>query len=101
MRHHEQVAGGMNKRGAWGSMSQRVSQDAAAQDAEARPTQPQPSGIKHCWVDDEHGRMPGLLLQWRRTESGFQGRVVRPVLDPEWGWVVVDEWLPASSLGPT
>ncbi len=96
----------MSKRGAWGSMSQRVSQKAAAPDAEAHPTQPlrepsqAPSGIKHCWVDDEHGQMPGLLLQWRRTEAGFQGRVVRPVLDPEWGWVVVDEWLPASSLSP-
>ena len=55
--------------------------------------------VKHCWVDDEHGRLPALLLAWRRTESGFQGRVVRPVPDED-GWVVVDEWLPADRLGP-
>lgn len=55
------------------------------------------SSIRHCWVTDEHGRLPGLLLEWRRTGSGWQGRVVRPVLDPS-GWIVVEEWLPAERL---
>ena len=32
-------------------------------------------------VTDRHGRLPGLLLEWRRTASGWQGRVVRPVLE--------------------
>ena len=38
-----------------------------------------PSG---CWVTaDEHGRVPALLLEWRQTPDGWQGRVVRPGLD--------------------
>lgn len=92
-------------------MAERV---ARGQGAEASPAAP-PAGpsepasrreegsaaspVKHCWVADEHGRLPALLLAWRRTESGYQGRVVRPVPDED-GWVVVDEWLPADRLGP-
>jgi hypothetical protein len=90
----------MNKRGSYGSMADRV---ARGRDAEAATPPPEPVSpappVKHCWVSDEHGRLPGLLLAWRRTESGFQGRVVRPVPDPD-GWVVVDEWLPADRLSP-
>jgi hypothetical protein len=55
----------------------------------------EPPSIRHCWVTDEHGRLPGLLLEWRRTVSGWQGRVVRPVFE-EGCWVVVEEWLPAG-----
>ena len=54
--------------------------------------------LKHCWVTDRHGRLPGLLLEWRRTASGWQGRVVRPVLEVG-TWIVVEEWLPAELLG--
>ena len=53
--------------------------------------------VRPCWVTDRHGRLPGLLLEWRRTASGWQGRIVRP--GPEaGGWVVVEEWLPAELL---
>jgi hypothetical protein len=53
------------------------------------PSQPEPRPepahssppIRHCWVTDESGRLPGLLLEWRRTVAGWQGRVVRPVLE--------------------
>ena len=69
------------------------------------PPQPQPRSreperppVKHCWVTDEHGRLPGLLLEWHRTASGWQGRVVGPVLEAS-GWMVVEEWLPAELLG--
>ena len=56
--------------------------------------------IKHCWVTDPHGRLPALLLEWRRTEAGFQGRVLHPVVEAGGGWVVVEEWLPAAVLDP-
>ena len=56
--------------------------------------------IKHCWVRDPQGRLPGLLLEWRRTEGGFHGRVVHPVAEADGGWVVVEEWLPAEVLDP-
>jgi len=57
----------------------------------------QPPRIRHCWVTERHGRLPGLLLEWRRAASGWQGRVVRPVLE-DGSWVVVEEWLPAELL---
>jgi len=59
-----------------------------------------PAQLKHCWVVDEHGRLPALLLGWRRLESGYQGRVIRPIWDAELGWVVVEEWLPSQRLEP-
>ncbi len=84
----------MNKRGSWGSMADRVEPP-----SEAGRTGPAPA-IKHCWVTDLHGRLPALLLEWRRTESGFQGRVIHPVAEADGGWVVVEEWLPAAVLEP-
>ena len=56
--------------------------------------------IKHCWVTGLHGRLPALLLEWRRTEAGFQGRVIHPVVEADDGWVVIEEWLPAARTGP-
>jgi hypothetical protein len=50
-------------------------------------------------VTDEHGRQPGLLLEWRQTLAGWQGRVVRPVRE-DGCWVVVEEWLSAGLLAP-
>jgi hypothetical protein len=85
----------MSKRGSWGSMADRV-----ARPPEPGPPPPQtPSSLKHCWVTDEHGRLPGLLLEWRQTVDGFQGRVVRPVHETGEGWLLVEEWLPAHVLG--
>lgn len=55
--------------------------------------------VKPCWVIDRHGRQPGLLLEWRRRDTGFVGRVVRPVLEAD-GWIVVEEWVPAELLEP-
>ena len=89
------MAGGMNKRGNWGPMADRVRGD-----GERDSGPPPPSTFKHCWVMDRHGRLPGLLLEWRRTESGYQGRVVRPVREDDTGWILVEEWLPAGLLEP-
>lgn len=84
------MAGGMSKRGSWGPMSERVGGAQAT---------PDPPPIRHCWVTDSHGRLPALLMEWRQTEGGWQGRVVRPVLE-DGAWVVVEEWLPAGLLDP-
>ena len=51
-------------------------------------------------MSDVHGRLPALLLEWRRTGTGFQGRVVRPVYDEAEGWLIVEEWLDSSLLSP-
>jgi hypothetical protein len=83
------MAGGMSKRGAWGPMSERVSAESV----------PEPPPIRHCWVTDSNGRLPGLLLEWRQVEGVWRGRVVHPVLEDD-AWVVVEEWLPAGLLDP-
>lgn len=50
-------------------------------------SEPEPiQRLRHCWVTaDEHGQVPGLLLEWRQTPNGWeavQGRVV-PLDDNE------------------
>lgn len=90
----------------WGSIADRSGRGAIGPEGSASPEAapaPQPglppSPVKPCWVTDRHGRLPGLLLEWRRGSGGFEGRVVRPVSDDE-GWIVVEEWLPAGLLEP-
>jgi hypothetical protein len=83
------MAGGMNRRGQRRTLAQRIHGEPPA--SEVPP-------VRHCWVTDRHGRLPGLLLEWRHVAAGWQGRVVRPVLEPS-GWVMVEEWLPAELLG--
>jgi len=55
--------------------------------------------LRHCWVTgDEHGQVPALLLEWRETADGWEGRVVRPVLDEYGEWRPCEEWLSAARL---
>ena len=89
----------MNKRGRWGSMADRTSALPAAPAPVSEPG-PEAPPLKHCFVTDGHGRLPALLLEWRRTADGFQGRVVRPVVE-DGVWLVVEEWLSAELLEPT
>ena len=96
------MAGGMNRRRVdRTALHERI--HGAPPPAERQPVDPvpkrdpDPRSIRHCWVTDEHGRLPGLLLEWRRAVGGWQGRVVRPVLE-EGCWMVVEEWLPAEQL---
>src|SRR5690349_9023267 len=99
------MAGGMHRRGADRmSLHERIR---GTPPVPAGSTSPQaatpaegPSPIRHCWVIDGQGRLPGLLLEWRRTASGWQGRVVHPLRESG-AWVVVEEWLPAAGLQST
>jgi hypothetical protein len=84
----------MRRRSDRPSLAERIHGDAAPSPVRT-PTAP----VKPCWVTDRHGRNPGLLLEWRQVAAGWQGRVVRPVLDGS-EWVVVEEWLPAQLLAP-
>lgn len=86
------MAGGMNKRGSWGPMTDRLAQSRG--EAAATPELP----LKHCWVTGADGRVPGLLLEWRAVEEGgWMGRVVRPVLE-QGEWVVVEQWIAGELL---
>ena len=80
-------------------MSERV----ALSGAHSATTEP-PGAGRHCWVldgADGYGvKRPGLLLEWRRTDRGWEGRVVYTAqLRPD-TWAAVEEWLPGELLAP-
>jgi hypothetical protein len=95
------MAGGMSRRGVdRASLHERIHGTPPPAEENSPPValvRRAPTALRHCWVTDERGRLPGLLIEWRRTVSGWQGRVVRPVLK-EAGWLVVEEWLPSEVL---
>lgn len=87
------MAGGLHRRGAdRTSLYERIH-------GTPPPAEPAPPSVRHCWVTDGHGRLPGLLSEWRRTSTGWEGYVTRPVLE-SFGWTLVTEWLPAGLLEP-
>lgn len=57
---------------------------------------------RHCWVIDapgHPGRWPGLLLEWRRADDGWLGRVAYAISDLDQpGARMVERWLPARCL---
>jgi hypothetical protein len=88
----------MNRRQAdRSSLHERIHGSPPPHDEALGPSAVGPLPIRPCWVTDEHGRLPALLLEWRQTASGWQGRVVRPALE-DGHWFVVEEWLPARML---
>ena len=97
------MGGGWGKRGSGVPLAQRVRGDLPPEQA---PGDPCPA--RHCWVsgavDAEGVKRPGLLLEWRRAQGRWEGRVVyvarlRP-LEAGGGWLTVEEWLPAELLTP-
>ena len=55
---------------------------------------------RHCWVQDPPGApgvWPGLLVEWRQADGGWQGRVTYAVAGPQ-GTVLVEAWVPAALL---
>ncbi|GAA4352193.1 hypothetical protein [Angustibacter luteus] len=58
---------------------------------------------RHCWVEGHHGwpgRWPGVILEWRQLDEGWQGRVAFVlVLGRE--VCLVESWLDADVLRPT
>ena len=59
------------------------------------PRGPDDPTVKPCWVTDRHGRLQAAARV--AAASGWQGRVVRPVLEVG-DWIVVEEWLPEELL---
>ncbi|KQT89302.1 hypothetical protein ASG49_16090 [Marmoricola sp. Leaf446] len=61
------------------------------------PAPPVPqTPARHCRVDGE----PSLLVEWCRTERGWEGRVVSVVWVDAVGWATVARWLPAADIEP-
>ena len=80
----------------------------AAPSAAMPPTAGQPSRepdartgcpARHCWVTapvDGGTPRPGLLLEWRRGDRGWEGRVAYAAQLRAARWGTVEEWLPAE-----
>ncbi len=94
------MAGGWGRRGSGVPLSERVR---GGPTEDTRPTE-DTCPARHCWVADAvdgHGtKRPGLLVEWRHAEAGWEGRVAYAAhLRPD-AWVLVEEWLPATLLTP-
>ncbi len=89
------MAGGWGKQGSGVPLAQRVRPGQAPADTEAGE-----GPARHCWVVDgvERRRRPGLLVEWRTTTSGWEGRVVYATSLRPGVWSLVEEWLPAAQL---
>src|SRR5262245_48898189 len=103
------MAGGMNQpRRPYDSIADRIAAT-GERDQQSAWLVPPAAGdtapldrLRHGWVSaDEHGQVPGLLLEWRDTPEGWQGSVVPPVLDRDGDWRSREEWLPAGLLAAT
>ena len=53
--------------------------------------------LRHVWALVDGQRRPALLLDWRSTENGWEGRVIVPAL-VDGVWVPHETWLPADRL---
>ena len=55
-------------------------------------------GVRHVWVRPAFVpvELPGLVLDWRSTDEGWQGLVNYVDRDGR----IVTEWLPAANLRP-
>ena len=78
--------------GEHGTLAERVAGTAPQRQ---RPPTPQ-SPARHCFVDGE----PSLLVEWRREDRGWEGRVITLVWLDAVGWTTIERWLPASTIAP-
>lgn len=95
------MVGGMHHRGGGVPLAARVRADPSGPSPVAAP---ELCPVRHCWVaaavDDTGVKRPGLLVEWRRTAHGWDGRVVYAARLRSGGWALVEEWLPAECLAP-
>jgi hypothetical protein len=82
------------------SLAQRVAETNARRLGTplAATSDPVPA-IKHCWYAGPHGRQASLLLEWRKVENGYDGRIAVAVPDPA-GWGLVEMWVDSALLEP-
>ncbi|MGY1707327.1 hypothetical protein ACI79C_22420 [Geodermatophilus sp. SYSU D00697] len=96
------MAGGMHPGRSGRSLGERAASSGVPPPQPARPaTAGRGEGRgRHCWVHDPPGApgvWPGLLVEWRQDEAGWQGRVAYALAGPH-GPVLVEGWVPAALL---
>lgn len=98
------MAGGMS-RGGGIPLRDRVRRGGAPSDAGPTGSRPVDSGGRHCWVIDSPGhpgRWPGVLLEWRQLDEGWEGLIayVIPEVPARRGVRLVARWVAAEHLEP-
>ena len=95
------AAGGMRRTGTGLPMVERVARSRELGRSRAAP---QACPARHCWVaepvDRSATKRPGLLVEWRQTAQGWQGRVVYPAELRPGSWALVEEWVDSTRLAP-
>jgi hypothetical protein len=90
------VAGGMGGGRGGVPMSRRVQLGSSTHDE---------CPARHCWVADavDNGgvKRPGLLVEWRQSGTGWEGRVVYAAQVRAGRWALVEEWVAAALLTPS
>ena len=94
------MAGGWSKRGSGVPLADRVRIDVTS----PAPPSSHDCPARHCWVSEAVDglgvKRPGLLIEWRQSPSGWEGRVVYAASLRASDWALVEEWIPASRLVP-
>ncbi|HEY6933088.1 MAG TPA: hypothetical protein VI452_06780 [Marmoricola sp.] len=97
------MKGGMS-RGAGVPLRDRVRTGTRPDDAPTpEPVADQPCPARHVWVSlpvDATEPRPGLLLEWRKVEHRWEGRVVYLAELRPGRWSLVEEWIAAELLTP-
>lgn len=83
--------------GSYGSLEERINgalerQPERSVDANAAPVLASPA--RHCYVNGQ----PSLLVEWRRTTTGWEGRVITVRWLDGQGWASVESWLAALEI---
>jgi hypothetical protein len=78
--------------GARGNLASRVAGTSAPTSTSLRVPSGSPS--RHCFVEGE----PALLVEWRQTNLGWEGRVLSMTWIDAVGWATVERWLPARQI---
>lgn len=86
------MAGGMGARERGLTLAERSG--AAGISGGQRP----PAGACHCWVIEAGERRPGLLLEWRRRGSRWEGLVAYLTPGPPGDHSLVQQWLDSERL---
>ena len=96
------MAGGMSRGGGMPLRDRARRGGAASETREADG--PGDTGGRHCWVVDSPGhpgRWPGVLLEWRQADDGWEGLVAYVIPEPRGRGVrLVERWIGAGNLEP-
>lgn len=94
------MAGGGYGKGSGVPLGERVRAGEHRSDADPGRTSTH-CPARHCWVVapvDATVARPGLLLEWRKSEHRWEGRVIYLAELRPGRWSTIEEWIPQELL---